>query len=134
MERRDYILDEIQKFGQMILGLLGKLVRERQSEQYDFSLALADQEFEEEAGFSLRMMVGMDDHNLEAFLANHPELNADNLDLLASLMIEISKAPASDPKDFLLCAERLLNHADEMDKTFNLERQKKREYIKAKLQ
>jgi len=134
MERRDYILDEIQKFGQMVLGLIGKLVRKRQSEQYDFSLALADQEFEEEAGFSLRMLASMTPESLEAFVSNHRELTPGNLDILSDLLVEISDDPGCDTFQFLGCARQLLDIAENMDKTFNLERQDKREYIKAKLQ
>jgi len=122
-------VDEIQKFGQMVLGLIGKLVRRKQEQQYDFSLSLADQEFESEAGFSLRMLVGMDSDNLSAFISNHPELTPANLDLLAGLLIEIADDPGSDSTEYLTCALRLLDKADESDRTFSMERQEKRMII-----
>lgn len=133
MERRDYIIDEIQKFGQMVMGLIGKLVRRRQSEQYDFSLALADQEFEQEAGFSLRMLAGMTPESLEAFVDHHPELTPANLDILSDLLIEISDDPGCDTRQFLGCARQLLDIAENLDKTFTLERAGKREFINERL-
>ena len=89
MERRDYIVDEIKKFGQMVMGLIGKLVQNKRSQQYDFNLSMADLEFESEAGFTLKMLMEMDLKNLNAFLANHHELNSENIELLADLLIEI---------------------------------------------
>jgi hypothetical protein len=133
MERRDFIVDEIQKFGQMVMGLIGKLVKRRQSEQYDFSLTMADQEFEKEAGFSLRMLAGMTPESLEAFISNHPELTPGNLDFLSDLMIEISDDPGCDTRQFLGCARQLLDISENMDKTFTLERAGKREFINERL-
>jgi hypothetical protein len=133
MERRDFIVDEIQKFGQMVMGLIGKLVKRRQSEQYDFSLTLADQEFEKEAGFNLRMLTGMSPESLEAFIGNHPELTPANLDILSDLLIEISDDPGCDTSLFLGCARQLLDIAEKMDKTFTLERAGKREFINERL-
>jgi len=133
MERRDFIVDEIQKFGQVVMGLIGKLVRRRQSEQYDFSLNMADQEFEEEAGFSLRMLAGMTPESLEAFVSNHRELTPGNIDILCDLLIEISDDPGCDTREFLGCARQLLDIAENTDKTFTLERAGKREFINERL-
>jgi len=134
MERRDYIIDEIQKFGQMVLGLIGKLAKRRQEEQYDFSLSMADQEFESEAGFSLRMLAEMDPGSLDAFIRNHPELNATNLELLADLLIELSDDPGCDPKTFLSRGRDLLEKVTGLDKTFSAEREGKIAFINSRLQ
>lgn len=129
MERRDYIVDEIQKFGQMVMALLGKLVKKRQSEQYDFDLSMADYEFESEAGFSLKMLIGMDSVSLVNFLATHPELNFENIELLANLLIEISDQPGIPLVPCLERADELLRLVDEKSKTFSVERAGKLAYI-----
>jgi hypothetical protein len=133
MERRDYILDEIQKFGQMVMGLIGKLVQNRRSQQYDFNLSMADLEFESEAGFNLKMLMEMDKENLEAFLANHHELNSENIELLADLLIEISDDPGIVPKVSLSRARDLLQIIDVRDKTYSVERAGKLDFIDGKL-
>jgi hypothetical protein len=133
MERRDYILDEIQKFGQMVMGLIGKLVQNRRSQQYDFNLSMADLEFESEAGFNLKMLMEMDKENLEAFLANHHELNSENIELLADLLIEISDDPGIVPKVSLSRARDLLQIIDVRDKTYPVERAGKLDFIDGKL-
>ncbi|MFA5816551.1 MAG: hypothetical protein WC865_13130 [Bacteroidales bacterium] len=133
MERRDYIIDEIQKFGQMVIGLIGKLVQNKRSQQYDFNLSMADLEFESEAGFTLKMLMGMDSKNLDAFLANHHELNTENLELLADLLIEISDDPGIVPLVSLSRARDLLQIVDVRDKTYSIERAGKLEFIAGKL-
>ncbi len=133
MERRDYIVDEIQKFGQMVMGLIGKLVQSRMTQKYDFNLSMADLEFESEAGFTLKMLMEMDASNLEAFLANHRELNSENIELLADLLIEISDDPGIVPQLALTRAKELLEIVDVHERTYALERAGKLDFIAGKL-
>jgi hypothetical protein len=133
MERRDFIVDEIQKFGQMVMGLIGKLSKRRQSENYDFNLSMADLEFESEAGFTLKMLIEMDSANLEAFLANHRELNSENVELLADLLIEISDDPGVATEQALSRARDLLQLVDVKERTYAMERAGKIEFIDGKL-
>ena len=133
MERRDYIVDEIQKFGQMVMGLIGKLVQQRQSQQYDFTMSMADLEFESEAGFSLKMLIEMDSANLAPFLANHHELNSENTELLADLLIEISDDPGISTHNALSRARELLQIVDVKERTYALERAGKLDFIEGKL-
>jgi len=133
MERRDFIVDEIQKFGQMVMGLIGKLTKSRQTQQYDFNLSMADLEFESEAGFTLKMLIEMDSANLEAFLANHRELNSENVELLADLLIEISDDPGVATEQALSRARDLLQLVDVKERTYAMERAGKIEFIDGKL-
>lgn len=134
MERRDYILDEIQKFGQMVMGLIGKMVQNKRSQQYDFSLSMADLEFESEAGFTLKMLMEMDSKNLDAFLSNHSELNSENIELLADLLVEISDDPGIMPRVSFSRARDLLKIVDIRDNTYSIERAGKLDFIEGKLQ
>ena len=133
MEQRDYLLDEIRKFGQMVLGLLGKMIENRLTQRYDFNLSTADLEFESEAGFTLKMLIGMDSKNLDAFLSNHHELNSENIELLADLLIEISDDPGIVPGQSLSRARELLQIVDIRDSTYSIERAGKLEFIEGKL-
>ena len=133
MERRDYIVDEIQKFGQMVMGLIGKLVESRLTQKYDFNLSMADLEFESEAGFTLKMLIEMDSANLESFLSNHHELNSENIELLADLLIEISDDPGIVPRLSLSRARELLKIVDARERTYAIERAGKLEFIEGKL-
>jgi hypothetical protein len=134
MERRDWIIDEMQKFGLMVMGLIGKLAKRSESLTYNFSFSMADQEFESEAGFSLRMLAEMNPASLDAFIQNHPELNPANLELLADLLIELSDDPGCDPAVFLSRANDLLVKATNLDKTFSAEREGKTAFIASRLQ
>lgn len=134
MERRDYIIDEIQKFGQMVMGLIGKLVENKRMQRYDFNLSMADLEFESEAGFTLKMLIDMDSNNLNAFLANHRELNTENIELLADLLIEISDDPGIISRASLSRARELLQIIDERDKTYSIERAGKLDFIQGKME
>jgi hypothetical protein len=133
MERRDYIVDEIQKFGQMVMGLIGKLSQNKKSQQYDFNLSMADLEFESEAGFNLKMLMEMDLKNLDAFLSSHYELNSENIELLADLLIEISDDPGIVPEVSLSRARDLLQIVDQRDKTYSVERAGKLDFIAGKI-
>ncbi len=133
MERRDFIVDEIQKFGQMVLGLIGKLQQRRRSQQFDFNLSMADLEFESEAGFTLKMLIEMDPSNLEAFLTNHRELNSENIELLADLLIEISDDPGIVQQMALTRAKELLLYVDVKERTYAMERAGKLDFIEGKL-
>lgn len=133
MEQRDYILDEIRKFGQMVLGLIGKFVENRLTQKYDFNLSMADLEFESEAGFTLKMLIEMDSANLEAFLANHHELNSENTELLADLLIEISDDPGIVTNLALARARELLQIVDARERTYAVERAGKLVFIEGRL-
>jgi len=134
MERRDYIVDEIQKFGQMVMALLGKLVKKRKSQQYDFNLSMADLEFESETGFSLKMLIEMDSKSLNAFLDKHYELNPENVELLADVLIEISDDPGINTRMSLARAMELLKIIDERSKTYSAERAGKMAFIHDKIE
>jgi hypothetical protein len=133
MEQRDFIVDEIRKFGQMVMGLIGKLAKRRFTQNYDFNLSMADLEFESEAGFTLKMLIEMDSKNLGAFMANHHELNTENVELLADLLIEISDDPGIDTRLALSRARELLQIVDDKEKTYAIERAGKIEFINGKL-
>jgi len=133
MERRDFIVDEIQKFGQMVLGLIGKLQQNRRSQQYDFNFSMADLEFESEAGFTLKMLIEMDSENLEPFLLGHRELNSENTELLADLLIEISDDPGINTHQALSRAKEMLQFVDTRERTYAIERAGKLDFIEGKL-
>jgi hypothetical protein len=133
MEQRDFLIDEIRKFGVMVLGLLGKLRNARLTQKYDFNLSMADLEFENEAGFTLKMLIDMDPDNLAAFLRNHQELNSENTELLADLLIEISDDPGINTQQCLSRAGELLRAVDEKERTYAIERAGKLEFIDRKL-
>lgn len=117
----------------MVLGLIGKLAERKQSEQYDFTWSMADQEFENEAGFSLRMLTEMNPESLQAFCENHPELTPENLELLSDLLVDLSDDPGCNTGRFLQRARDLLDRATAIDKTYSLERAGKVEFISARL-
>jgi hypothetical protein len=94
---------------------------------------MADLEFESEAGFTLKMLMEMDLKNLNAFLANHHELNSENIELLADLLIEISDDPGIVPRVSLSRARDLLQIVDVRDKTWAIERAGKLDFIEGKL-
>ncbi len=133
MEQRDYILREIEKIGQMILGIMGKLQSKKQTKEFHAGLNLANQEFDEEIGMSLEMFAGMDPDSLDAFFKNHPELNSTNQELLADLLIDIGEEISDEPIVYFRQALQILNRIDLDGKTFSMERSGKIKYLSNKL-
>ena len=137
MEQRDYLLREIEKIGQMIMGMIGKLQPKKSTTEYHAGLKLANQEFEYETGLSLEIFAGMDRKSLDAFLENHPELDANNQELLADLLTDIgeeSEGYSEDkPRMYFSQALVLLQRLDQDKKTFSFERAGKIEYLKGLL-
>jgi hypothetical protein len=133
MEQRDFILREIEKIGKMLLGIIGKLKAKKETKEFHHGLTLANQEFEEETGMSLEMLVQMDGANLEAFFRNHPELNSENQELLADLLIDIGEEISSEPSDYLRQAKVILEYIDKQGRTFSMERAGKLEYLDKKI-
>ena len=133
MEQRDYILREIEKIGQMLLGILGKLRMQREDQEYAYGLTMADQEFEEETGITFSLLAGMNPSSLTAFFKNHPELQGENTELVADLIIEIAEQQKDETAKYLQLAIRLLHMIDERDRTFSLERAEKLTYLTERL-
>ena len=130
MEQKDYLLREIEKIGQMLRGIMGKLRKKKNREEYYAGLTLASQEFEEEAGFSIDMLAHMNEASLEAFLANHPEINVDNQELLAELLTDIGNEISDEPEVYFRQALNILERIDRVEKTFSMERSGRMEYLR----
>jgi len=132
MEQKDYILREIEKIGQMLLGIMGRLRKKKNRKEYHAGLTLANQEFAEEAGLSLDMLARMDPASLDAFFDNHPELNVPNQELLAELLTDIGEEISDEPEYYLMQALYILERIDRKEKTFSMERAAKIEYLRGK--
>ena len=133
MEQRDYLLDEIGKFGRMILGLIGKLRDGRASGQYEFNMSMVDLELEGESGFTLKMLIAMNESSLEAFLANHRELDDANTELLAELLMEVADDPGVDATAALARARDLLRMVDQRTRTWSADRTSRIDYINSRI-
>jgi hypothetical protein len=133
MEQKDYILREIEKIGQMLMGIMGKLRRKKNRKEYHAGLTIANQEFADETGLSFDMLARMDPASLDAFFANHPELNIPNQELLAELLTDIGNEISDEPEIYFRQALNILERIDRVERTFSMERSGRVEFLKSKM-
>ena len=87
MRQEDFILREIQKISELLLGLIGKLIRKK-----DVSIEKTEAEIESglvENIEALKDFFQLSSEEIIEVYKNNQALNADNLELLANLLFEM---------------------------------------------
>lgn len=87
MRQEDFILREIQKISELLLGIIGKLIRKKEQ-------SIEETEAEIEAGLAenieaLKDFFQLSSEEIIDIYQNTQALNSDNLELLANLLFEM---------------------------------------------
>ena len=125
MERRDFLMREIEKLIQAIKKLIG-LVEELTSANFEESIEQINHDLMELFGFDLSDITEMTEQD---FILKIKDVDEENSELLAVLLSEISKKinhfekeDDYNSKKLAIKAHLLLNLVDEKTKTFSFKR------------
>jgi len=124
MERRDYLLREIEKIGVLLRALRQKLFG---GEKENFSITPERQmeEFREmlltDANLDLDKLMSLDQENTIVYLSGVSGFNVANIEFLAETLAEIGFEHHSTP--FLEKALQLFDICNQLDKTWSPERE-----------
>lgn len=134
MERRDYLLREIEKIGMVLQAILNRLTGKggnfpitlESSFEATSELLLSDAEFD------LNGFLAMDEPASEDYLARFKGMNTTNLEQLAEILFQLGKNEESDKKSVLLTKSiQLFELSESIDKTYSIERESKIREIKS---
>ncbi len=136
MERRDYLLREIEKIGMMLAMIINRIVGNKDS--YAISL---EKQFEaerevllNEIGFDMQLFLSLEKAEIEPYISRFEGIKSANIELLADLMKEIGML--AEPVMKLECLEKALNLYElstVLDKSFSMDRESKIKEIKKEL-
>lgn len=128
MERRDYLLQEIEKIGLLLRMLLNKIT----SKSENTSISIENQ-FEEEKelflnemGFDIDDFLSLQTSGIEDYLSKFSGIRGANIELLADVLREIGmKYKSKLSKAYLEKALMLYEHCNSLDKTYSFDRERK---------
>lgn len=128
MQQKDYILREIEKLGDLIMGLLGKLKKSIGSPDISIGELMEDAQdvLSKEIGFDLELFVSLAEAEVGHYLAEFQGMNIQNRELLADLLKETGEHYAGEAgRIYLEKAQILFELCKLEDKTYSFERERK---------
>jgi hypothetical protein len=136
MEKRDYLLREIEKIGMMLAMIINRIAGNK--DNYAISM---ENQFEaeremllNEAGFDIRLFISLQKAEIEPYLARFDGIKGANFELLADLMKEIGMlAEPAMKMEYLEKSLNLYELSTAIDKSFSLDREEKIQEIKKEL-
>jgi hypothetical protein len=131
MEQKDYLLREIEKIGVMLRGIAERILGMKQAfrETPVQRFAAARELLITQSGIDLDELMSSDPGQFPRLLPKEKGFNADNLETLAAILIELGQ----DEKETKKCTQKaieLLEYIDLSEKSFSLARQEKIEAIR----
>lgn len=125
MEKRDFLLREIEKLAQLIRRLLG-IVEDITFENFDIEFGKVDDELADFFGFNIEELTQMENSELINQLKGIDEINIEFLTLLISKTINklqsISNNSSIDSKELAKKGIVLIDFIDDKSKTFSINR------------
>lgn len=134
MEKKDYLLREIEKIGALLKMIFSKMSGNEVSD----AIAIEDQ-FEEakgillnEIGFDIDLFLTLKNSEIEQYISKFVGLNSTNIELLADVFKEVGiETESPDSRQYLECALRLYDFSILSDKTYSFGREEKITEIKS---
>ena len=138
MERRDYLLTQIQKLGQFLKILIEKLLGKSSPLDFEQLVLQNQEEFKEKCGFDMHLLAAPDFDELKHVVLENDSYNSENVELLADYMVLLAEKDLISPPTLLhrlrLNALQLYEAMEIKEKTYSLERQKKIADLRVKLE
>lgn len=129
MERRDYLLTQIQKLGQFLKIMIEKLLGKSSPLNFEQLLLQNQEEFKDKCGFDMHLLAAPDFDELKHVVLGNDNYNSENVELLADYMVLLAEKDLISPPTLLyrlrLNALQLYENMEIKEKTYSLERQKK---------
>ncbi len=137
MERRDYLITQIQQLGRFLQLLAEKLLGKSSSLNLEEEISKKQEEFKEVCGFEMSLLATPVFEELKEPLLNNNSYNPKNIELLADYMVMLADKSVGSPLTFIhrvkLNALQLYELIEVSEKTYSIERQKKMAGLKNKI-
>ncbi|PKP52852.1 MAG: hypothetical protein CVT92_07185 [Bacteroidetes bacterium HGW-Bacteroidetes-1] len=132
MERRDYLLREIEKIGLLMRAILNHLMNKEEN----FALKI-NKKFDEtteqllfDTGFDLKKSISMNQESFIQYISSFKGMNTGNLELLADIMFQYGTNESSYKRDNCMRkALQLYEFCNNLDKTYSFARENKVEKV-----
>jgi hypothetical protein len=138
MERRDYLLTQIQKLGQFLKILIEQLLGKSSPMNFEQLVLQNQDEFKDKCGFDMHLLAAPDFEELKHVVLDNDSYSSENLELLADYMVVMAEKDLISPPTLLqrlrLNALQLYETIEIKEKTYSLERQKKIADLRMKLE
>jgi hypothetical protein len=138
MERRDYLLTQIQKLGQFLKILIENLLGKSSPMNFEQLVLQNKEEFKDKCGFDMHLLAAPDFEELKHGVTESDSYSSENLELLADYMVVMAEKDLISPPTLF---HRLRSNALQMyemieikEKTYSLERQKKIADLRVRLE
>lgn len=134
MEKRDYLMNEIEKIGMVLQAILNRLTGKggNSAITLESSFEASSELLISEADFDLSGFLAMDETASIDYLSRFKGLNTTNLEHLAEILFQLGKSEKSEKKSFFLVkAIQLFELSESIDKTYSIERERKITEIKS---
>ena len=123
MEKRDLILDQIEKLGFFLQKLLGDLLNKNSLTSSIDKFENVRKELLDELNFDLDFLISQKNEDMKKYASSF-NFNEKNLESLSEILIQLNHS-----KEFYEKAMALLDLADETSNTFSFDRNKKKQEI-----
>jgi hypothetical protein len=123
MEKRDLILDQIEKLGFFLQKLLGDLLNKNSLTSSIDKFENVRKELLDELNFDLEFLISQKNEDMKNYVSSF-NFNEKNLESLSEIIFQLNHS-----KEFYEKAIALLDLADEISNTFSFERNKKKQEI-----
>lgn len=138
MERRDYLLTQIQQLGRFLRRIIEMMMGKSSSSNLEELMNQHHEEFKENCGFDIELLATPDFKELKDVLTANNSYNSENIQLLADYMVLLTSKNIDTPptKIYRLKqnALKLYELLEVSEKTYSLERQTKMEELKRDLE
>ena len=129
MERRDYLLTQIQQLGRFLRRIIEMMMGKSSSSNLEELMNQQQGEFKENCGFDIELLATPDFEELKDAITANNSYNSENIELLADFMVLLTSKNIDTPptKIYRLKqnALKLYELLEVTEKTFSVERQTK---------
>jgi len=136
MEKRDYLMREIEKIGMVLQAILNRLTGKggNSAITLESSFEATRELLLNETAFDLTVFLAMDEPASGEYLLRFKGMNTGNLELLAEILYQTGISEQANKKSvFLKKAIMLFELCESIDKTYSIEKESRIREIKSAL-
>lgn len=133
MERKDFLLREIEKIGTLLNYLIGKIIPSSSVENSEEIIELINRELVENSGFNINEILVLSVNDFDKVLTKSKGYSFENIELLADLLYTIGNNNVTINTEHLKKALELYEYINKKGKTYSFERINKINTLKALL-
>ena len=122
MEKKDFILREIEKISILLLYLIGKFVPSKSIEEQQLTEKLINDELIENYGNDLNYILKLEEKDFDAEFSQRKGFNFENMELLADLLFTVGNNVIKTKPDYLQKALIIYEYINKRSKTYSFER------------